>query len=119
MIIGTLDFGASQISMQQHFARLGVRMNEMLDQIEQNEEVLRWVLPQTLRQVRRVPVALNHEELGNEFGDKEEDPIEEVGKYAPQRTRQVWTPILSLNTCIYPMGVTLTHRSHMATLGSF
>ena len=27
--------------------------------------------------------------------------------------------ILPLNTCIYPMGVTLTHRSHMASLGSF
>ena len=27
--------------------------------------------------------------------------------------------ILSLNTCIYPMGVTLTHHSHMAPLGSF
>ena len=27
--------------------------------------------------------------------------------------------ILSLNTCIYPMGVTLTHRSHMVSLGPF
>ena len=27
--------------------------------------------------------------------------------------------ILSLNTCIYPLGVTLTHRSHMEPLGSF
>ena len=26
---------------------------------------------------------------------------------------------LSLNTCIYPMGVTLTHRSHIAPLGPF
>ena len=27
--------------------------------------------------------------------------------------------ILPLNTCIYPMGVTLTHRSHMTPLGPF
>ena len=27
--------------------------------------------------------------------------------------------ILPLNTCIYPMGVTLTHRSHITLLGPF
>ena len=27
--------------------------------------------------------------------------------------------ILPLNTCIYPMGVTLTHRSHITPLGPF
>ena len=27
--------------------------------------------------------------------------------------------ILHLNTCIYPMGVILTHRSHMTPLGPF
>ena len=50
-------------------------MNDMQDQIEQNEEVLRQVLPQTQRQERHVPTALNHEDLEDEFGDKEEDPI--------------------------------------------
>ena len=34
-------------AMQQHFARLEVRMNDMRDRIEQNEEVLRRVLPPT------------------------------------------------------------------------
>ena len=33
------------------------------------------------------------------------------------RGRWVCSPsIFSLNTCIYPMGVTLTHRSHVAPL---
>ena len=56
--------------MQQHFARL------------------RRVLPQTQRQERRVPTTLNHEELEDELGDEEEDPVEEVSKFAPQRIRQ-------------------------------
>ena len=42
-------------------------MNDMRDQIKQNEEVLRLVLPQTERQERRVPTTLNHEELKDEL----------------------------------------------------
>ena len=53
--------------MQQHFARLEVRMNDIRDQIEQNEEVLRRVLPQTQRQERCVSTTLNHEELEDEL----------------------------------------------------
>ena len=63
-------------------------MNNMQDQIEQNEVVLRRVLPQTQRQDRRVPTALNHEELENEFGDEEENLIDEVGRFAPQMRKQ-------------------------------
>ena len=36
-------------AMQQHFARLEIRMNDMRDRIEQNEDVLRRVLPHTQR----------------------------------------------------------------------
>ena len=61
-------------------------MNDMRDQIEQNE-VLRRVLPQAQRQERRVLAALNHEEFEDELGDEEEDPIEEVGRFVPQRRR--------------------------------
>ena len=50
-------------AMQQHFARLEIRMNDMRDRIEQNEDVLRRVLPHTQRQEKRVPAVLNHEEL--------------------------------------------------------
>ena len=75
-------------AMQQHFARLEVRMNDMGDRIEQNEEVLRRVLTQTQRQERRVSVTLNHEGLADELGDEEGDPIEEVGRMAPRRIRQ-------------------------------
>ena len=57
-------------AMQQHFARLEVRINDMGDRIEQNEEVLRRVLPQTQRQERRVPATLNHEGLEDELGDE-------------------------------------------------
>ena len=32
-------------AMQQHFARLELRMNDMRDRIKQNEEVLKRVLP--------------------------------------------------------------------------
>ena len=56
--------------MKQHFARLEVRIKNMQDRIEQNEEVLRQVLPQTQRQERHVPTALNHEELKNEMKDE-------------------------------------------------
>ena len=49
--------------------------------------MLRQVLPQTQRQERRVPAALNHEDLENEFGDKEEDLIEDVGRFSLQRRR--------------------------------
>ena len=73
--------------MQQHFARLEVQINDIRDQIEQNKEVLRRVLPQTQRQEGRVPIALNHEELEDELGDEEEDPVEEVGRFTPQRRR--------------------------------
>ena len=59
-------------------------MNDMRDWIEQNKEVLRRVLPQTQRQERHVLTTLNHEELE----DEEEDPVEEVGRFAPQRKRQ-------------------------------
>ena len=45
------------------------------------------VLPQTQRQERRVPATLNHEELEDELGDEEGDPVEEVGRFAPQRRR--------------------------------
>ena len=75
-------------AMQQYFARLEVQMNDMRDHMEQNEEVLRRVLPQTQRQERLVLVALNHEELEDELEDEEEDPVEEVGRFAPQRRRQ-------------------------------
>ena len=64
-------------AMQQHFARLEVRMNDMRDRIEQNEEVLRRVLPQTQRQESHVSTTIYHEELEDELGD-EEDPVEEV-----------------------------------------
>ena len=63
-------------AMQQHFARFEVRMNNMRDRIEQNEEVLRRILPQTQRQERRIMVALNHKELENELKDEEEYPID-------------------------------------------
>ena len=75
-------------AMQQYFARLEVPMNNIGDRIEQNEEVLRRVLPQTQRQERRVSVTLNHEGLADELGDEEGDPIEEVGRMAPRRIRQ-------------------------------
>ena len=72
-------------------------MNDMRDQIEQNEEVLRQVLPQTQRQERCVPATLNHEELEDELGDEEKAPVEEVGRFAPQMRRQgqgiQWDPI--------------------------
>ena len=58
-------------------------MNDMQDRIEQNEEVLRQILPQTQRQERCVSTTLNHEELENELGDEEGDPIEKVGRFAP------------------------------------
>ena len=64
------------LAMKEHFARLMVRMNDIRDRIEQNEAVLRRVLPQTQRQERRVAAALNHEELKNEFEDEDEYPIE-------------------------------------------
>ena len=51
-------------------------MNDIQDRIEQNGAVLRRVLPQTQRQKRRVAVALNHEELENEFEDEDESPME-------------------------------------------
>ena len=60
----------------------------MRDRIEQNEEVLRQVLPQTHRQERHVLATLNHEELQDELRDEEGDQIEEVGRFAPQRIRQ-------------------------------
>ena len=47
-------------------------MNDMRDRIEQNEEVLRRVLPQTQRQERCVPTTLNHEDLEDELGDEKE-----------------------------------------------
>ena len=85
-------------AMQQHFARLEIRMNDMRDRIEQNEDVLRRVLPHTQRQEKRVPAVLNHEELEDELED-EEDPVEEVGRFALQRRRQdqgiQWDPIRS------------------------
>ena len=56
---------------QQHFARLKVQMNDMRDQIEQNEEILRQLLPQTQRQKRHVLATLNHEDLENEFENEE------------------------------------------------
>ena len=49
--------------------------------------MLRQVLPQTQRQENRVPATLNHEDLEDELGDEEKDPIEEVGRFAPQRRR--------------------------------
>ena len=40
---------------------------------------------------------MNHEELEDELGDEEEDLVEEVGRFAPQRRRQgrgiQWDPI--------------------------
>ena len=40
---------------------------------------------------------MNHEELEDELGDEEKDPVEEVGKFALQRRRQgrkmQWDPI--------------------------
>ena len=63
-------------------------MNDTRNCIEQNEEVLRQVLPQTQRQERHVSKTLNHEELVDELGDKEGDLVEEVGRFAPQRIRQ-------------------------------
>ena len=57
--------------MQQHFVRLDIQVNDMRDQIEQNKEVLRQVLPKTQRQERHVPTTLNHEELEDELGDEE------------------------------------------------
>ena len=45
-------------------------MNDMQDQIEQNEEMLRQILSQTQRQERCVLETLNHEELENELGDE-------------------------------------------------
>ena len=59
-----------QAMQQQHFARLKVRMNDKRDQIEQNEDVLRRVLPHTRRQKRHVLAILNHEELDDELGDE-------------------------------------------------
>ena len=47
-------------------------MNDMRDQIELNEDVLRRVLPQTKRQERRVPTTSNHEGLENELEDEDE-----------------------------------------------
>ena len=51
-------------------------MNDIQDRIEQNGAVLRRVLPQTQRQERCVAVALNHEDLENEFEDEDESPME-------------------------------------------
>ena len=39
-------------AMQQHFARLEVRMNSIQDRIEQNEEAMRRMIPQNQRQGR-------------------------------------------------------------------
>ena len=47
--------------------------------------MLRGVLPQTQRQERHVLMALNHEDLED---DEEEDPVDEVVRFAPQRRRQ-------------------------------
>ena len=52
-------------------------MNDMRDWIEQNEEVLRRVLPQTQRQERHVPTTLNYEELQDELGDDQEGDLVE------------------------------------------
>ena len=38
--------------------------------------MLRKVLPQTQKQERRVPAALNHEELENDLKDEEEYPMD-------------------------------------------
>ena len=73
--------------MQQHFARLEVRIIDLQDRIEQNEKVLRRVLPQTHRQERHVPTTLNHEELEDELGDEKGDPVEEVGGFTPQKDK--------------------------------
>ena len=51
-------------------------MNDMQDWIEQNKEVLRRVLPQTQRQEKCVPAALNHEEFENELEDEDKYPME-------------------------------------------
>ena len=51
-------------------------MNDMQDWIEQNKEVLRLVLPQTQRQEKRVPAALNHQEFENELEDEDKYPME-------------------------------------------
>ena len=63
-------------ALQEHFARLEVRMNDIRDRIKQNGAVLRRVLPQTQRQERRVAAALNHEELENVFEDEDEYRME-------------------------------------------
>ena len=63
-------------------------MNDIRDQIEQNEEVLRRVLPQTQRQERHVLITLNRVELEDELGDEEGDPVEKVGRLSPQMIRQ-------------------------------
>lgn len=62
-------------------------MNETWDQLEQSKEVMKWELPQTQGQDRRVLEALDHGGLVYEFEDQEEDLIEEIGKFAPRRRR--------------------------------
>ena len=47
----------------------------------------------------------------NTDGTFKEGPVCNVDSCRP--------PIIPLNTCIYPMGVTLTHRSHITPLGPF
>ena len=47
--------------------------------------------------------------LNYRMNDKETTILELIGRPS----------ILPLNTCIYPMGVTLTHRSHITPLGPF
>ena len=74
-------------AMQQHFARLEVRMNNIHDQIKQNEEPMRRMIPQNQRQGRRTPTVMIHEEATNGREDEEEDEVEEKGRFPLQRGR--------------------------------
>ena len=70
-------------AMQQHFARLEVRMNNIQDLIEQNEEAMRRMIPQNQRQGKRTPIVMSSEEAKNGC----EDEVEERGRFSPRMRR--------------------------------
>ena len=48
---------------------------------------MRRMIPQNPRQGRRILIVMSHEEVENAHEDEEEDDVEEVGRFAPQRGR--------------------------------
>ena len=62
-------------------------MNNIQDRIEQNEEAMRTMTPKNKRQGRRTPTVMSHEEAENGHEDEEENEMEEMGRFTPQRGR--------------------------------